>query len=196
MEVGEWNDLPLNKRMRKKYQREGFVVHLFAGKEEGQTLRRTLDQREGKGDNLLELDILRDARHDLLKDKGAYGGLIRAALDGCLDGILGGPNCRTRSILRHFPIEGQKECPRPVRSWKDQQIYGLHELTEQERKKVQEDDIMLWRMIFLFMISTYVRRAKGDKFVVRFLLEQPASPKERMPDCVSLWGPTRLEEHS
>ena len=187
VEVGEWNDLPLNKRMRKKYQREGFVVHLFAGKEEGQTLRRTLDQREGKGDNLLELDILRDARHDLLKDKGAYGGLIRAALDGCLDGILGGPNCRTRSILRHFPIEGQKECPRPVRSWKDQQIYGLHELTEQERKKVQEDDIMLWRMIFLFMISTYVRRAKGDKFVVRFLLEQPASPKERMPDCVSLW---------
>lgn len=92
VEVGEWNDLPLNKRMRKKYQKEGFVVHLFAGKDEGQTLRKTLDQCEGKEENLMELDILRDARHDFLKDKGAYSGLVRAALDGCLDGIVGGPN--------------------------------------------------------------------------------------------------------
>ena len=185
--AGEWRDLPLNKRLRRKYQREGFVVHLFAGKDEEQTLRRTLDQCGGKGDNLLELDILRDSRHDFLKDKGTFSGLVRAAMDGCLDGILGGPNCRTRSILRHFPIEGQKECPRPVRSWKDQQEYGLHDLSEEEKKKVREDDIMLWRMIFLFMISTYARRAQGSPTVVRFLLEQPASPKERMPDCVSLW---------
>ena len=185
--LGEWGDLPLNKRMRRKYQKEGFVVHLFAGEDHGHTLRVALDQVGGKNDNLLEVDILRNESHDVLKNDGIYGGLLRTAVEGSLLGVLGGPNCRTRSVLRHYPIEGCPDAPRPVRSWKDDQVYGLHQLSAEEQEKVREDDLLLWRMIFLYMVASYVHKAKGRSSKVGFLLEQPSSPKSYMEDCVSLW---------
>ncbi len=55
-------------------------------------------------------------------------------------------------------------------------------------QKVEEDDVMLWRMVFLFMVATYVNRASGNqKTLIGFLLEQPASPRQYQPDCVYLW---------
>ena len=186
--IGSWKDIPVNKRLRKRFQKGGFSVHLFAGPDQGQTLKRTFKQLGGPPDNLLELDVLRDPRHDFLANDGIYGGLLRAAMDNKLLAILGGPNCRTRSVLRHRPIEGQENYPRPVRAWEDDQVYGLLSLDPEELKKVQEDDVMLWRMVFLYMVATYVDRAcpdpRGD---VGFLLEQPASPRQYQPDCVSLW---------
>ena len=103
--IGEWKDLPVNKRLRKRFRRDGFTVHLFAGKDEGQTLRKTFQQMGGNSENLLELDILRDQKHDFLTG----GGVLRAAMDNRLLALLGGPNCRTRSVLRHKPIEGKEE---------------------------------------------------------------------------------------
>ena len=48
--------------------------------------------------------------------------------------------------------------------------------------------MMLWRMVFLFMVATYVNRASGNqKTLIGFLLEQPASPRQYQPDCVYLW---------
>ena len=190
VDLGDWKDIPVNKRLRKRFKRDGFTVHLFAGKDEGQTLKKTFHQLGGEPENILELDILRDQRHDFLSNNGVYGGLIRAALDNRLLTILGGPNCRTRSVLRHRPIEGQVDYPKPMRSWEDAQIYGLHNLSQEDRKKVEEDDIMLWRMIFLFMIATYVNQANNHSKPIGFLLEQPASPRQYQPDCVSLWDQT------
>ena len=34
-EVGEWNHLPCNKRMRKRMKRDGYLLHLFAGPDQG-----------------------------------------------------------------------------------------------------------------------------------------------------------------
>ena len=112
--VGEWSDLPANRRMRKKMKRDGFLLHLFAGADEGFTLQRAWQQAGGKDWQLLEIDLVRGEEQDLLKPR-LYGALLRCALEGKLKAILGGPNCRTRSVLRHYPVEGQPGAPRPVR---------------------------------------------------------------------------------
>ena len=92
------------------------------------------------------------------------------------------------SVLRHYKLEGVKNCPRPVRSWGGGE-FGSPWITEKETEmeQVVRDDILLWRMIFLFMISTYVRRARGNPKPTWFSLEQPASPRSYMEEVVSFW---------
>lgn len=187
VKVGDWKDLPLNKRLRRRCQRDGLMVHLYAGDDQGYTLKKAMKQCDGASDRLLEIDVVRGQGHDLLEEK-PFSGLLRAAVEGKLEALVGGPNCRTRSVLRHYPIQGQENYPRPVRSWEKDQQYGLDELTTEERKKVQDDDILLWRQIFLYMVATYIRKARGVQEKVGFVLEHPESPRDYMPECVSIWG--------
>ena len=111
---------------------------------------------------------------------------------------MGGPNCRTRSVLRHYKIEGQETRPRPLRAWGGQE-FGLQDLSPEEQIIADEDDVLLWRMVFLFMVTTCFRQAQGDvRLVVGFELEQPASPKHYMPQVVSFWDTKEwlmLKEH-
>ena len=60
VEPGSWNFLAGNARMRKRWQDRGVLVHLYAGPDEGFTLRRALHQVGGTeaADDLLEIDIL------------------------------------------------------------------------------------------------------------------------------------------
>ena len=164
VQPGDWTDLPVNRRLRKMMRREGFTVHMFAGESSGFTLARALQQLGAKEGWLLELDLQRGEGHDLLHDKGAYSGLLRCALEGKIKAIVGGPNCRSRSVLRHRPIEGRPDAPRPVREWGGGE-YGKSDLTPAEVKIVQEDDVLLWRMVFLFMVSHYMAKARGHKRV-------------------------------
>lgn len=60
-------------------------------------------------------------------------------------------------------------------------------MTEEEQKMVREDDILLWRMLFLYIVAEYSRRARGQKERALLGLEQPASPKEYLPTVVSWW---------
>ena len=117
---------------------------------------------------------------------GPYAALIRAALENKLKAIVGGPNCRSRSVLRHYKVPGQPDCPRPVRSWGGRK-YGISGLTEAEKTMIQEVDILLWCMIFLAMVSNYIKEARKDPNPVGFTLEQPASPKDYKPEVVSFW---------
>ena len=104
-------------------------------------------------------------------------------------GVIGGPNCRSRSVLRHYPG------PPPLRSWEYE--WGLPDLTEAQKKLCQDDDILMWRQIFLYLVADFVKRAKetgrGEKEEKSkperplFLLEQPGDPVDYMPDCVSFW---------
>jgi len=64
----------------------------------------------------------------------------------------------------------------------DSQILKKHEET-----MIEEDDILLWRMIFLAMVSNYINEARKDPRPVGFTLEQPASPKDYKPEVVSFW---------
>ena len=54
----------------------------------------------GQDWQLLEMCVVRGEEQGLLRPR-AYGALLRAALEGKIK--TGGPNCRTRSVLRHCP---------------------------------------------------------------------------------------------
>ena len=111
---GEWRDLPFNKRRRKRMKRDGVVAHVYAGPSEGHTLASALQLCGGEPTSIIEIDILRSQEHDMLLNQGPYAGLLRCALEGKLKALLGGPNCRTRSLLRHIPIENNPMAPRPI----------------------------------------------------------------------------------
>lgn len=166
--------------------RDGMVIHLYAGEETGFTMMRAWKQAGACEAHLIEVDLKRGDRHDMLKDEGVYSAILTAALQGKVRAVIGGPNCRTRSVLRHYPIEGV-EAPRPVRAWGGEE-YGKADLTPEEEKIVKEDDVLLWRMIFAYMVAEYSRRARGLKDPVQMALEQPASPCEYMPSTVSFWN--------
>ena len=110
-------------------------------------------------------------------------GLIRAAFEDKISSIVAGPNCRTRSLLRHVPVPGQPNAPRPIRRCTGEE-FRVADATEEETQKLHANDIMMLRCIFLFMLSTYMRRARRMNDWVAFGLEQPASPKDYM---VSFW---------
>lgn len=160
VEPGTWGDFPANKRL-KRMRLEGFVAYLYSGPQ-GFTLSRALNQLGGDPERLLEIDVLRGPDRDMLRDDGPYRGL-----EGRLKGIVVSPNCRTRSVLRHYPVEGREDYPKPVRSWGGEE-YGKKVLTEEKRKAVEEDDILLWRLVFLGMVARYVAEARRLKFIPRF----------------------------
>ena len=176
----------VNRRKRKRILREGGVVHLYAGPDEGYTLGRALKEVGGDRSTMVEIDILRGEGHDMTLEE-PYASLTRMALDGKMRALVGGPNCRTRSVLRHYYIQGG---PRPVRSWGDGE-FGNQDLTEEEKAQVQEDDTLMWRMILLFIIAEEVNkiqdpRLSGGGRKTWFGMEQPAFPHYK-PEVVSIW---------
>ena len=141
---------------------------------------------------LLEVDILRTQSHDMSKDDAMYAALLRIAMLGWIDAVIGGPNCRTRSELRHHPVMG---LPGPSRSLG--RPWGLDELDEVERAKCHLDDVLLLRMVTLYVVAKLGRDARLSQEknsallpTVRFLMEQPAAP-QHMPEVASFW---RTEE--
>ena len=67
---GTWNDIPGSRRLRKRWQRDGVSVHLYAGPDSGFTLANAWKQVGGDPMKLLELDVLRSPKHDMLADDG------------------------------------------------------------------------------------------------------------------------------
>ena len=181
-----------NRRKRRTLEREGFVVHLYAGPDEGYTLSRALKEVGGDPQRLVEVDILREGSasgsHNMLSDHGPYPALVRAALDGSLKGLVMGPNCRTRSVLRHYPRpDWPGGGPVPVRSWSEP--WGKSTNSEEDQKKVENDDVLMWRGLMLYVIQEEVRRAVGGSDGEKMILsvEQPADPTHYMPEVVTFW---------
>lgn len=181
----------LNKRGRKRAARDGLVVHLYAGPKEGFTLSRAAKEVGAQENQILEVDVVRGDDHDMLQE-APYNALLRLALDGNLVGLVGGPNCRTRSVLRHYPIEGvEGGGPRPLRAWGGEE-FGKKDLKPEEAIRVWEDDVLMWRMIILYIIAEHVKRAsreeeeEGEDSPVWFGMEQPANPTYK-PEVVSIW---------
>jgi len=187
--------LGCNRRKRKKMKEEGFVAHLYAGESEGYSLARAFKEVGGDPNLLVEIDIKRESEerhgrsHDMLRDHdGPCPSLLRAALDGELKALVMGPNCQTRSVLRHYPLPVPGGGPRPVRSWEEP--WGKSTNTAEEQKKVVEDDVLLWRGLMLYIVQEEIRRAvgKGEESKMKLALEQPADPSHYVPEVVSFWG--------
>ena len=171
-----------NKRRRKLWKKKGLTLHLYSGEKSGFTLERALQEAGGDVRLLLEIDWKNGEEFDMLKDE-LYEKLLRLAMDGVLDCIVGGPNCRTRSMLRHIPKPG---APRPVRDW-NEGMWGSERNTKEEDKKVFEDDVLMWRLWTLAMVAIHVRRTQEEeRKEVKVLVEQPAEPQD-FPEVVSFW---------
>lgn len=173
-----------NRRLRRSLMKKGGVLHLYAGPKEGFTLKEAVKKEGGEAALLIEVDKLRGAKQDMLQEQ-PYAAMMRMAMDGALDGVIMGPNCRTRSVLRHYPMSHEEHGPRPLRRWGGEE-FGRADLNEAEKKKVLEDDILLWRGLFLYIVSVHVRRSLEEKKEVMLAVEQPATP-EYVPETVSLW---------
>ena len=174
-----------NRRLRKKWANEGLILHLYAGPEEGYTFQRAFHEVGGNKKLVLEVDCLRSPKWDMLPQGKAFPARLRLALKGWIKMILGGPNCRTRSVLRHRPLGDEEGEPRPLRSWMEDQEWGRNDFTESEKRRVEEDDILMLRMVMLFIVAEEVRKANSIKMPTQFALEQPAVPREE--EMVSWW---------
>ena len=173
-----------NRRMRKLWKRKGVVIHAFSGADDGYTLRRAFHECGGDKRLIYEFDILHGKEaSDLSKDGKAYGQLLRLALDGKVKGWVGGPPCRTRSVLRHQEVEGLN-LPRPVRSWNGGE-YGKPGITLKEQMQVTEDDILMMRFVLLYVVSDLVRKMNKEEDKTLLLMEQPAEPTNE--EVVSWW---------
>ena len=137
--------------------KRGFILHLYAGEKDGYTLQRALKEVGGDTTRLVEIDLKRGDNHDML-DGPLYPSLLRAALDGNILGVVGGPNCRTPSVLRHYPLPAGR--PRPVRGVEPENWFGFPWLDEEEKKQVFEDDALLYRMVMLYCAAEEARRAR------------------------------------
>ena len=137
------------------------VAHAFAGAKEGYFLERALKEVGGDHRRLHEFDKLRGgSANDFGVEGQAYGLMLKLAFEGSLKGWIGGPPCRTRSVLRHQQVEGINNMPRPVRAWKGEE-FGKKDLTVAEANQVLEDDILLCRFIMVYVVAEEVRKMKG-----------------------------------
>ena len=176
---GELKDLPANRHQRKRLGGK-YMLHLYAGEKDGFPLQKAFGEL-GMGSRILEVDIKRGQEHQMLGNSKAYAAIRRSVLNGEVLGVCGGPNCRTRSVLRHYYRPG---APRPVRAWEDGQEWGRHDLSLEEREMVHQDDILMWRMLFIYVLADLVQQVSHGR-KAHLLVEQPAIPHLR--ECVTFW---------
>ena len=186
VEVPAESLIPLaNRRTRKLWKKKGVLIHAFSGQRDGYTLKRAFHEVGGDKRLMCELDVLHGTSESDLGPTGTgYALLLRLALDGYAKGWLGGPPCRTRSMLRHQAIEG-KDMPRPLRSW-DGEEFGLRDLSSFEKNQVFTDDVLMLRFLLLYVVSEEIRKVNGIESPTTLLLEQPAD-LPHMPEVVTIW---------
>ena len=181
-------ELPGNRRARKVWRRDGCILHLYAGENVDYTFARAMKEVSGTSRNVLEIDIKRGEGHDMRRTS-CYGALLRLALDGHVRAVIGGPNCRTRSVLRTYPGG-----PPQTRHW-DGGEFGDEGIPLEEQEKIDHDDEMMWKMVLIYLVAKAARKVRyGEREGrVNFLLEQPAPPWYR-PEVVSFWWTSQWEE--
>ena len=61
--------------------------------------------------------------------------------------------------------------------------------TKEEQDKVNEDDVLTWRGLMLFIAHEEMRKAlkRGEEEAMFLVLEQPADPAHCMPATVTFW---------
>ena len=174
--------LPVSRSKRRRLIKGRWIVHLCAGPalKGSQTAPCEFDpflELEGMGFEVLSLDILRSACHDLLKQEGVWRLLLWAACQGKLAAVLSGPPCRTWSHRPAPDTVGPTTgtWPQPVRSMEEP--WGFRDLVEGERSKVVGDNKLLLQPLVLFIISSFVQRR-----ITPCLQEHPRPAKEYLPE--------------
>ena len=90
-----------------KFKAPGQLL-LYVGLSDSQSLDSMLNQMApALGGHILAFEMRREPDHDILNGQ-LYDQLRTHAWQGDLQGVGGGPNCRTWSILRWFPKPGEQ----------------------------------------------------------------------------------------
>ena len=162
--------LPWNRRKRRRLSKaKHIIVHVFSG-EDSQFWERQLNTSTTK---VLCVDLQDSCKANLM-DRHVFGYLLMLAASGRLRVLLGGPPCRTVSALRSQGDGG----PGILRS--EDWPYGLPDLAVADAEKVQNDSILFFRYLSLYMVAEEVRAPEDPP--TEFLLEQPRDPAEYRKD--------------
>ena len=175
-------ELVVPRRSRRWPETDGFesygvILHLYSGENDGFTFKRAVRDLGGDVRKVIEVDLKNGEQWNMVEGP-LYGELLAMAFDGQFSAILGGPNCRTRSRLRHIEIPGLN-LPKPVRRWGDGE-WGKGGISREEFQKCHEDDVMLLRLITLYVVAEEVRKATQELEPVKFA--------GGCPEAVSWWG--------
>ena len=147
----------LNRRTRRRIQKaKKVLVHLFAG---SQTWKMAPDEAI--------LEVERSKGRDLLSEP-LYEYLFRLALQGKIDGIIGGPPCTTFSRAR-----SRSSGPRVLCRRYGHQRFGMESLTEAESALLLQDNVLILRMLFLIKVA---QESRGEACFVA--IEHPRDPAE------------------
>ena len=182
------------------------MVHLFSGKDkEGDPLRRLDGARSSGLEELvyLEVDLARDKAWNVAVGP-LYKVLLWAAAKGKIEGVFGGPPCRSYSLLRFREVPGLN-LPRPVRSV--QELWGKSRgLTVEEETLVHNDNKLILRTVWLWLVAEEGKRQPWGYdtvgSMVAFALEHPEDPREFLPrgdlyeQCTSFWRTALARELS
>ena len=107
--------------------------------------------------HIIALDIKRSEDQDILRGD-LYSQLCVSAWNGNIQGMGGGPNCRTWSILRWFPKPG---FPKPVRGRQEPDCWGFSVLEASEANDTDNDSLLLLRQLLLSHISKMRYKGPG-----------------------------------
>ena len=162
-------DLPFNRRVRRRVQRaQGVVLHLFSG----QTSARELGHLPN-GVFVLSVDINKGA--DLLGQE-LFQYLCQLCHSGKVWAVIGGPPCGTYSVCRE--MGKWDHGPRRIRAREGPERYGKEGLTAAERQQLWEANLLYMRFLYLYRLASVA--TEGNVLCV---LEGPQDPSTYRNDC-------------
>ena len=172
-----------------------FILVLYAGKDDNTSLASTVhDASPWLTSWIREYDILRDPEHHDILKPDLYYHLLQSARKGHIMAVIGGPNCRTWSILLHKP-DRTGEDGRPMRGRDNPYCWGLQDLTPEEITKTENDSLLLLRMLAIHHLSSI------HNSTTALLLEHPSDPAIYCNDvatakeCSSIWATTLIQTY-
>ena len=166
--------------------KQPFILVLYAGIDDATSLEAALHSVDPTlTKQVVAFDIKRSKSHDLLLEE-PWNSLCTAAVQGLIWAIVGGPNCKTWSIRRHFrrPV-GQPQAY-PVRGRSEPECWGLMDNSPGKQNEVDDDSVLLLRQMRLIDLMH-----KKLAWAVH-LLEHPADPAiccdhPAAKTCSSIW---------
>ena len=131
-------------------------MHLFAGEEAGYTLSRAFSDSGGDQRMLVEVAVKKEKRWKM--DPTAC---LLVIVEGCVgqsaEGRRDGSELQNKINFEALSARCSGGGPKLLRGWSDP--WGMKDIPEAEKVKVQEDDLMMWRGLFLYMVAEEMRKA-------------------------------------
>ena len=136
--------VPFNRHVRRAVQKaRGVVIHLFSG---GTKPREFGNMPHDVYVLNVDLKQSQDLLHEL-----TYQWLATLCRSGKVVAVIGGPPCRTFSVLRERGSEDGG--PRPLRAREGHERFGLENLTADEQYQADKHSVLIFRMLVLHHIA-------------------------------------------